>query len=165
MTNLLFFETESLQTTISNLKKMEESSKKKGGKHCGKRKICSLWAFLIFSQTFSKYLYYRPVERANTFPNKPWLLRVCSRRLLKTLWEKEKLLVTSNSSFFPQCFLPVWITFCHLHQNLELSTANSLSLEGSKICRLGKGEIIYAIANVHASNLDRSKILSSCNEL
>ena len=33
------------------------------------------------------------------FPNKPWFLRVCSTSLLKTLWEKEKLLVTSNFSF------------------------------------------------------------------
>ena len=29
---------------------------------------------------------------------KPWFLRVCSTSLLKTLWEKEKLLVTSNFS-------------------------------------------------------------------
>ena len=35
----------------------------------------------------------------NPFPNKPWFLRVCSTSLLKTLWEKEKLLVTSNFSF------------------------------------------------------------------
>ena len=35
----------------------------------------------------------------NPFPNKPWFLRVCSTCLLKTLWEKEKLLVTSNFSF------------------------------------------------------------------
>ena len=35
----------------------------------------------------------------NPFPNKPWILRVCSTSLLKTLWEKEKLPVTSNFSF------------------------------------------------------------------
>ena len=35
----------------------------------------------------------------NPFPNKPWFLRVCSTSFLKTLWEKEKLLVTSNFSF------------------------------------------------------------------
>ena len=51
----------------------------------------------------------------NSFPSKPWFLRVCSTCLLKTLWEKEKLLVTSNSSF-SQCFLPVQRTFCQLHQ-------------------------------------------------
>ena len=35
----------------------------------------------------------------NPFSNKPWFLRVCSTSLLKTLWEKEKLLVKSNFSF------------------------------------------------------------------
>ena len=40
----------------------------------------------------------------NPFPNKPWFLRVCSSRLLKTLWEKEKLPYTSNSSFSHSAF-------------------------------------------------------------
>ena len=40
----------------------------------------------------------------NPFPNKPWFLRVCSTSLLKTLWEKEKLLVTSNFSFSRSVF-------------------------------------------------------------
>ena len=42
----------------------------------------------------------------NPFPNKPWFLRVCSTSLLKTPWEKEKLLVTSNSSFSHSVFYP-----------------------------------------------------------
>ena len=42
----------------------------------------------------------------NPFPNKPWFLRVCGRGLLKTLWEKEKLLVTSSFTF-SHSFLPV----------------------------------------------------------
>ena len=33
----------------------------------------------------------------NPFPNKPWFLCVCSLCHLKTLWKKEKLLVTSNA--------------------------------------------------------------------
>ena len=40
----------------------------------------------------------------NPFPNKPWFLRVCSTSLLKTLWEKDKLLVTSNFSFSHRVF-------------------------------------------------------------
>ena len=32
----------------------------------------------------------------NPFPSKPLSLRVCSACLLKTLWEKEKLLIKSN---------------------------------------------------------------------
>ena len=42
----------------------------------------------------------------NPFQNKPWFLRVCSTRLLKTLWEKEKLLVTSNFFFSHSVFYP-----------------------------------------------------------
>ena len=42
----------------------------------------------------------------NPFPNKPWFLHVCSTSLLKTLWEKEKLLVTSNFSFSHSVFNP-----------------------------------------------------------
>ena len=42
----------------------------------------------------------------NPFPNKPWFLRVCSTSLLKTLWEKEKLLVMSNFSFSHNVFYP-----------------------------------------------------------
>ena len=53
----------------------------------------------------------------NPFPNKPWFLRVCSISLLKTLCEKEKLLVTSNFSFYHSVFYPltelttIFITF------------------------------------------------------
>ena len=74
----------------------------------------------------------------NPFPNKPWFLRVCSTSLLKTLWEKEKLLVMSNSPF-STVFSTRLDNFLPLSSNLELLSANSLSLEGSKICRLGKG--------------------------
>ena len=40
----------------------------------------------------------------NPFPNKPWFSRVCSSSLLKTLCEKEKMLVTSNFSFSQHVF-------------------------------------------------------------
>ena len=42
----------------------------------------------------------------NLFPNKPWFLCVCSTSLLKTVREKEKLLITSNFSFFHSVFHP-----------------------------------------------------------
>ena len=45
------------------------------------------------------------------FPNKPWFLRVCSIRLFKKHWEKEKLL--EQFLLFSQCFLPFLRTFCH----------------------------------------------------
>ena len=40
----------------------------------------------------------------NPFPNKPWFLCACSTSLLKKLWEKEKLLITSNFSFSHSVF-------------------------------------------------------------
>ena len=45
-------------------------------------------------------------QALNPFPNKPWFLRVCSKGPLKTLWEQEKLLVTSNFSFSHSVFYP-----------------------------------------------------------
>ena len=47
---------------------------------------------LLFSHNVS-------VKLINSFQNKPMFLRVCSIIFLETLWEKEKLLVTSNFSF------------------------------------------------------------------
>ena len=43
-------------------------------------------------------------EWVNHFPNNPCFLRVCSTSLLKTLWEKERLL--TMSSILLQSFLP-----------------------------------------------------------
>ena len=74
----------------------------------------------------------------NPFLNKPWFSRVGSTSLLKTLWEKEKLLVTSNFSF-PTVFSTRQENFLPLSSNLKLSSANFLSLGESKMCRLGKG--------------------------
>ena len=44
--------------------------------------------------------------RLNPLPNKPWVLRVSSASLLRTLWKKEKLLITSNFSFSHSVFYP-----------------------------------------------------------
>ena len=54
----------------------------------------------------------------------PGFLPVCSTSLLKTLWEKEKLLMTSSFSFSHSVFYPFWRTFCHFHktQNCRLQT-------------------------------------------
>ena len=40
----------------------------------------------------------------NPFPKKPWFSLVYSTSLLKTLWEKEKLIVMSNFSFSHSVF-------------------------------------------------------------
>ena len=81
----------------------------------------------------------------------PVFFRVCTACLLKTLWEKEKLLVTSNFSFshrvfkqlraispFPTVFSTCLEKVLPFSSNLKLSSATSFSLEESKIYRLGK---------------------------
>ena len=63
-------------------------------------------SFLDFCQSFSIWTGLKFSHKFNPFPNKPWFLRVYSTSLLKTLWEKEKLLVTSNFSFSHSVFYP-----------------------------------------------------------
>ena len=60
----------------------------------------------IIGTTFSILIYQLSdvFRKLNPFPNKPWFLSVCSTSLLKTLREKEKLLVTSNFSFSHSVF-------------------------------------------------------------
>ena len=73
--------------------------------------ICSLQMFSIWISlkicplVMSKNLTSQKIlSFINSFPNKPCFLRVCSTSLLKTLREKEKLLVTSNFSFSHSVF-------------------------------------------------------------
>ena len=61
--------------------------------------------FLLFPQFFQKACFSGVF---NPLPNKPWFLRVWRASLLKTLREKEKLLVTSNFSFSHSVFYPFW---------------------------------------------------------
>ena len=102
------------------------------------------------------------LSKINPFPNNPWFLHVYSISLLKTPWEKEKLLVTSNFTF-SQCFLPFWRTmcyFCHVW-NCHMQT---LSVWKSKICRLGRGLYLLS-AKFIVFNLVKSNILSFGTEL
>ena len=79
-------------------------------KHSGKRRKCWFTAFSPSPTMFSQSFCHRVVKSwdcvVNPFPNKPWFLRVCNISLLKTLQEKEKLLVTSNFSFSHSVFYP-----------------------------------------------------------
>ena len=78
----------------------------------------------------------------NPFPNKPWFLRVCSTSLLKTLWEQEKLLVTSNLIFpFAVVFSTLSENYLPFSLNMKLSSAKAFTLEASTICLLEKGEV------------------------
>ena len=82
-----------------------------GRKHCGERRK------MLVTTIFSKGFYLRIVwKRVNTFPNKPWFLRVCSTSLLKNTEGKGEIARNEQFLLFPQCFLPIWRTFCHFHQ-------------------------------------------------
>ena len=72
------------------------------------------------------------------FPSKPWFLGVCSISLENTRGKGE---IARNEQFllFPQCFLPIWRTFCPFSSHSKLSSASALNLEESEICHLGKG--------------------------
>ena len=55
------------------------------------------------------------------------------------LWEKKKLLISSNFSFSPPVFSTFLETFLLFSSNSKLLSANSFCKEESKICHLGKG--------------------------
>ena len=75
-------------------------------------KMLVICVFLLFAQcclqaSFSWPLKVGIVWRGfNPFPNEPCFLRFCRTSLLETLWEKEKLLITSNFSFSHSVFYP-----------------------------------------------------------
>ena len=132
------------------------------GKHCGKEvKLLKMSNFTLFHNVFYAICILKSItatfqllpsaplnlgrcqnsvlDWVSPFPNKPWFLCVCSTSLLKTLWEKEQLLIMSNFSFSHSVFHLGLENTLPFSSNLKLSTANSFSLEGSKICRFGKG--------------------------
>ena len=65
----------------------------------------------------------------NTFPNKPLFLGACLSSLLETPWD------------FSQCFLTMRGKSPLFSSNLKLLSANSFSLEDSKICHLGTSSL------------------------
>ena len=69
-------------------------------------------------EVVDEYLWLNPFPHNDTF----WLPLETS--LLKTLWEKEKLLETSNFSFSQSVFYMFWITFFYFRQiwNCRLQT-------------------------------------------
>ena len=87
----------------------------------GKGEIARYEQFLLFPQLFQKARFPGASkgvivwEWVNPFPNMPLFFPVCSASFLKTLWQKEKLLITSHFSIF-QCFVPFWRTFGHFDE-------------------------------------------------
>ena len=90
-----------------------------------------------------------------------WFSCVCSTSLLKTRWEKEKLLITSTLSFFPTVFTMHLENFIPFSTNLKLLSANS-ELKLSKICHLGRGKYMHFYKSHTVSKL-QSHIYVVCS--
>ena len=94
---------------MTNIAKMTISLFSWSGKHWEKEKMLVTSIFFFSYRVFQSF-FLRVIKKFGLcgkeliFPNKPWFLRVCSTRLLKTHWEKEKLLVMSNFSFYHSVF-------------------------------------------------------------
>ena len=91
---------------------------------------------MLVSRIF--FLYPKCFISFNPFPHNDTFWHPWKTSLLKTLWEKEKLLTTSNFSFSHSVFYP-FAYFLPFSSNLKLSTANSFSLEESKNLSSGNG--------------------------
>ena len=130
--------------------------------------VKSFWMILIMNG----------FEIINPFRNKPcFFLRVCSTILLKTLWEKEKLLVKSNFSISQSVFYPFGelsaifnkseIVVCKLFQfGKSLKFVGWERIKGKKkkmlVARIVRhGVISYqndVMVSVHTCIIDISKI-------
>ena len=53
------------------------------------------------------------VDPINPFPNNPWFLCVCFYVSFENTVGKGEIACNKQFLLFPQCFLPLWITFCH----------------------------------------------------
>ena len=96
----------------------------------------SLMAFLKQTKTIING---RLLFSFNPFPNKPWFSRVFSTSHSKTLGGKGE--IARNEQFlpFPPVFSSRFENFLPFPLNRKLSSTNSVSLQESEICRLGKG--------------------------
>ena len=72
------------------------------------------------------------------------ILTFNKRSLLKTLWEKEEMLVTSIFSFSHNVFYPSQNKF-QFFSHIYLSSANAFSLNQSKILSFGKELIVFSV--------------------
>ena len=79
----------------------------------------------------------------NTFLNKPWFLHVCRSSLIESTVRKGEIACNEQFLLFPYCFLLICGNFLPFSSNLKMSSANSFSLEESKICRLEKGNTFF----------------------
>ena len=117
--------------------------------------VCQLQFSFVFTHHFyqvGSLSLHMPLIVINPFPNKPCFLCVCSTSLWKTLWDEEKLIVTSTFSFSHSVFC--WFgELLPFSSNLKLSSANSVRFVESKIVVWERvnwaNQIIYNSNNSH----------------
>ena len=114
--------------TVPNLKKLQTTTEMwllkdfkiqtAYRKHCGKRWNYS--KFHLFPQCFPQVFFFIVLTHSQTATP---LMPVGNKPFENTVGKGE---IACNEQFllFPQCFLPVWITFCHFRQiwNCRLQT-------------------------------------------
>ena len=101
--------------------------------------ICVCWTISVYRyEIYSAYFTNKLPTRLNPFPNKPWFLCVCSKRLLKTPWEKEKLLATSNFSSSHSVFYTSG-KLSSIFIKLKIIVCKPFEFGKVYISRLGKG--------------------------
>ena len=84
---------------------------RKGRKHFGKRRKCWLPAFFPFLKMFSKDLFLKGCLTTQ------WhLLTPLGNKPFENTVGKGEIARNEQLLLFPQCFLPVWITFCRSRQ-------------------------------------------------
>ena len=64
-----------------------------------------------------------------TFPKQALVFTCLEYKSFENTAGKGEIACNKQFLLFPPCFLLIWITFCHFHYNLQLSSANSFSLE------------------------------------
>ena len=93
--------------------------------------------------------------KVNSLPHSPHFYDLIKESFSKTLWEKEKMLVTSIFSFSHNNFYPFQREFLYLSYIFNLSSASAFNLDQSKILSFGK-ELIYSVDESATLNLTRT---------
>ena len=73
------------------------------------------------------------------FQNKLWFFTCLQKKTFENTVRKEEIARNEQFLLFPTVFSTILENSVQFSSNLKLSSANSPRLQGSKICRLGKG--------------------------
>ena len=76
----------------------------------------------------------------------PLFWRICSRRLMKTLWQKEKLLKTSNYSFCHTVFNFFFSNYTFIYRDFPCCYLNVFKVICCRFVLCGKGLTLYYFA-------------------